>query len=72
VISVYQIAEKLSGRLFKKSQRRGARKIEERRRTCQSVGARRLNATKHMGLFQQPADSERNSNYGEGRKNRET
>ena len=42
-------------RLLKKTQRRGARKIDKRRRTCRYVAARRLNATKPMRLFQQPA-----------------
>jgi hypothetical protein len=35
-----------SSRPLKKTQRRGTRKIDERRRTQQYVGARRLNATK--------------------------
>jgi hypothetical protein len=38
----------------KRSQVRGARKIDERKRTTLYVGARRLSATKQMSLFQQP------------------
>jgi hypothetical protein len=42
-------------RLRKKIQRRGARKIDELRRTYSTLDRGDLSATKHMGLFQQPA-----------------
>ena len=43
-------------RLFKKIRRRGARKIDELRRTYSTLERGDLSATKHMGLFhQQPA-----------------
>ena len=42
-------------RLLKKIQRRDARKIDELRRTYSTSQRGDLSATKHMGLFQQPA-----------------
>jgi hypothetical protein len=38
-------------RLLKKIQRRGARKIDELRRTYSTLQRRDLSATKHMGFF---------------------
>ena len=56
------VKESAINRLLKKTQRRGARKIDERRRTQQYVAARRLSATKPMSLFQQPANKLFSSN----------
>jgi hypothetical protein len=58
-VKLPSVAKKSVGRLLKRAQRRGARKIDERRRTYQHVGVRRLSATKHMRLFQQPATQSR-------------
>jgi hypothetical protein len=44
-------------RLLKKIQRRGARKIDELRRTYSTLQRGDLSATKHMGLFQQPVSA---------------
>jgi len=46
------VPKKASCRLLKKIQRRGARQIDERRRTYSTSQRGDWAATKHMGLFQ--------------------
>ena len=41
----------------KRPKMRGARGIDEQRRICRYVDARRSSATKHVSLFQQPVES---------------
>jgi hypothetical protein len=55
ILCPFAVILSLYSRLLKKIQRRGARKSTSGGVHRRYVDARRLSATKHMGLFQQPA-----------------